>query len=85
MAFSCRSSARERRKKSDGLGMGLVISRSIAEAHDGEVTLAARPDGKPGAAARLVLPMRSETVEKPRAEPRTERRAARPAAAKRTR
>jgi C4-dicarboxylate-specific signal transduction histidine kinase len=46
--------------KTDGLGMGLVISRSIAEAHDGEVSVSSRPDGKPGAVARLVLPLRSE-------------------------
>lgn len=43
--------------RTGGLGMGLVISRSIAEAHDGTVSLSARTDGKPGAVARLELPL----------------------------
>jgi len=53
--------------KTEGLGMGLVISRSIAEAHQGEVSLSARPDGRPGAVARLVLPLHSETRQQGRA------------------
>jgi PAS domain S-box-containing protein len=40
--------------KSKGLGMGLSISRSIIEAHDGGLTLSS--DGKTGATVRIILP-----------------------------
>jgi signal transduction histidine kinase len=41
--------------KPGGSGIGLVLSRQIAEAHGGSLTLANRTDG-PGCAARLMLP-----------------------------
>ena len=37
-------------------GLGLAIARTIAEAHDGTLVAAARPDGAPGACLRLALP-----------------------------
>ena len=40
--------------KSEGLGMGLVICRSIIEAHQGEISVVNNPDG--GATFRVVLP-----------------------------
>lgn len=42
--------------KPGGSGIGLVLSRQIAEGHGGSLTLENRPDGK-GARARLVLPV----------------------------
>ena len=41
--------------KPEGSGIGLVLSRQIAEAHGGRLTLANREEGK-GAEARLLLP-----------------------------
>ncbi|MBW3569887.1 MAG: PAS domain-containing protein [Gemmatimonadetes bacterium] len=41
--------------KPHGTGIGLVLSRQIAEAHGGTLTLANRPDA-PGCTARLLLP-----------------------------
>ncbi len=41
--------------KQNGSGIGLALSRQIAEAHDGVLTLRNRPDGQ-GAVARLCLP-----------------------------
>lgn len=41
--------------KTNGSGIGLVLSRQIAEAHGGALTLANRTDG-PGAVATLTLP-----------------------------
>ena len=43
--------------KPGGTGIGLVLSRQIAEAHAGSLTLANRAGG-PGCVARLVLPVR---------------------------
>ena len=43
--------------KPNGSGIGLVLSRQIAEAHGGSLTLANRPDGR-GCRAALRLPMR---------------------------
>jgi len=37
-------------------GLGLAIARTIAEAHDGSLTVADRPDGKAGACLVLELP-----------------------------
>jgi two-component system nitrogen regulation sensor histidine kinase NtrY len=42
--------------KPAGSGIGLVLSRQIAEAHGGSVSLENRPDG-PGCEARLRLPI----------------------------
>jgi PAS domain S-box-containing protein len=42
--------------KPKGLGMGLSISRSIIEAHDGRLTMAS--DGETGATVRIILPSR---------------------------
>jgi signal transduction histidine kinase len=42
--------------KPGGSGIGLVLSRQIAEGHGGTLELENRPDGK-GARARLVLPV----------------------------
>ena len=42
--------------KPTGSGIGLVLSRQIAEAHGGRLTVANRTDGAQGCVAKLVLP-----------------------------
>jgi signal transduction histidine kinase len=42
--------------KPTGSGIGLVLSRQIAEAHGGRLTIANRTDGGHGCVARLQLP-----------------------------
>ena len=45
--------------KPSGTGIGLVLSRQIAEAHGGTLTLENRSDAR-GCVARLRLPLREE-------------------------
>jgi len=47
--------------KPGGSGIGLVLSRQIAEAHGGSLTLENRKDGQ-GCVARLRLPLRQTVV-----------------------
>ncbi|MDE0123876.1 MAG: ATP-binding protein, partial [Bryobacterales bacterium] len=45
--------------KSGGSGVGLVLSRQIAESHGGTLLLENRGDGR-GARARIAIPMDSD-------------------------
>jgi two-component system nitrogen regulation sensor histidine kinase NtrY len=56
--------------KADGTGIGLVLSRQIAEAHGGTVTLRNRTDAR-GAEASLTLPIGRPVSSRPEAETRT--------------
>lgn len=47
--------------KSDGSGIGLALSRQIAEAHGGQLTLENRPD-RPGCRATLRLPVKESST-----------------------
>jgi two-component system sensor histidine kinase ChvG len=44
-------------------GLGLAIARTIAEAHEGTLTITDRPGGEPGAQLVLELPMAGEDEE----------------------
>ncbi|MET0594057.1 MAG: ATP-binding protein, partial [Polyangiaceae bacterium] len=55
--------------KPDGSGIGLVLSRAIAESHGGTVDLLPQPEGH-GCVARVVLPLDAEASTK-RATTRT--------------
>lgn len=46
--------------KPDGLGMGLAVSRRIAEAHGGQLAAANRPEG--GAVFSFIVPMSSQNM-----------------------
>jgi signal transduction histidine kinase len=50
-----------------GSGVGLVLARQIAEAHDGTLSLAPRPDGALGCLAVLRLPLAPSGAEGPNA------------------
>jgi len=45
--------------KAQGLGMGLAISRSIIEAHDGRIWVEHTPEGRRGTTVRFSLPLRA--------------------------
>lgn len=46
--------------KASGMGLGLVISRSIVQAHGGTLTASQNPDG--GAMMRITLPVSNEDL-----------------------
>jgi signal transduction histidine kinase len=50
--------------KPDGTGIGLALSRQIAEAHGGTLTLRNRSDGR-GAEAQLLLPIGASSAATP--------------------
>jgi nitrogen fixation/metabolism regulation signal transduction histidine kinase len=50
--------------KTGGTGIGLVLSRQIAEAHGGTVAVTNRPEGK-GCMARLRLPLQTVAIPSP--------------------
>ena len=52
--------------KSQGLGMGLTLCRSILEAHRGRIWAEAPPNGGPGAVVRFELPLRREPRQRSR-------------------
>jgi signal transduction histidine kinase len=52
--------------KSEGLGLGLAISRSIIEAHGGKIWLERSAGGKAGTTIGLTLPLRTKSKPKRR-------------------
>jgi signal transduction histidine kinase len=46
-----------RESRIPGTGLGLFICRRLVEAHGGELTVADRPDGRPGTRVRITLPL----------------------------
>ena len=52
--------------KSQGLGMGLTLCRSILEAHRGRIWAEAPPDGGSGAVVRFAMPLRREPRQRDR-------------------
>ncbi|HYC56057.1 MAG TPA: PAS domain-containing protein [Candidatus Binatia bacterium] len=52
--------------KSDGLGMGLAISRTILEAHRGRIWIGAPQDGGRGAVVRFAIPLHGSRRRKER-------------------
>ncbi len=53
--------------KPKGLGMGLAISRSIIEAHEGRIWVDCPTDGRPGATLCITLPLSPNVARKGRA------------------
>jgi two-component system OmpR family sensor kinase len=51
----------DRRRRSDGAGLGLAIVRAVAEAHSGQVTL----DSRPGQGARFTITIPTSTTREP--------------------
>jgi len=47
--------------KTEGLGMGLALSRSILEAHQGGIRMEAPADGGAGIVVRFTIPLKSST------------------------
>ena len=52
-----------RESRIPGTGLGLFICRRLVEAHGGELTLADRPDGRPGTRVRFTLPLAGRTAD----------------------
>ena len=51
--------------RTSGLGMGLVTSRAILEAHDGKLWVDATQTGASGAVFRFTLPCQDQAVARP--------------------
>jgi signal transduction histidine kinase len=56
--------------KRGGLGMGLALSRSIVEAHDGGLDIAAGAGGQSGSTLRFTLPAAGTPRTSPKKRPR---------------
>ncbi|MEO6029950.1 MAG: chemotaxis protein CheB [Candidatus Binatia bacterium] len=55
--------------KAQGLGMGLAISRSIIEAHEGRIWVEPTPEGRRGTTVRFSLPLRAVRPPRKRRSP----------------